>query len=196
MNEKENIDGKKIRVTGKLFTVSNAVSFSRLFMAFPIVWLTQRNGGVPDLLATVLLVYTILSDFLDGFLARRLDQVSELGKMLDPVSDKLTALILFLYAFWLGRIPVWFLSTAIARDLLIMGGSALIRHRTGKLAMAVMSGKISVNLLAVYWITVLYFPADEHVHLAMLSVTTFAMGVSFLEYAYRTIKILKGAEFN
>lgn len=196
MKEKENIDGKKIRVSGKLYTLSNAVSFSRLFMAFPIVWLTNRNGGVPDVWVTLLLIYTILSDYLDGHLARRLNEVSELGKLLDPVSDKLTALVLFLYAFWLGRIPSWFLWTAIARDLFIMGGSALIRHRTGKLAMAVMSGKVSVNLLSMYWLSVFFLPAEEGLHLVMLTITTVAMAISFLDYAYRTFKILNGSDFN
>ncbi len=186
----------KITVTRELFTLSNAVSATRLFIAFPVIWLTEANGGVPTLWVIILIGYAIFSDFLDGFLARKTNHVSELGKILDPVADKLLALVLFLYTFWLGQIPVWFLLMAIFRDLLIITGSAMIRKRTGKVAMAMMSGKISVNILAVYWISLFFFPSETDVHNALLILTTLSLIYSFGDYAKRTYSILKGADFD
>ena len=186
----------KITVTRELFTLSNAVSATRLFVAFPVIWLTEANGGAPTTMVTILIGYAIFSDFLDGFLARKTNHVSELGKILDPVADKLLALVLFLYTFWLGRIPVWFLTIAIFRDLLIITGSAMIRKRTGKVAMAMMSGKISVNILAVYWISLFFFPAETDVHQALLILTTLSLVYSFVDYAQRTLAILRGADFD
>lgn len=194
--ESELTGSSKITVTKELFTLSNAVSATRLFVGIPVIWLTELNGGVPTFWVTVLIGYAIFSDFLDGFLARKTNHVSELGKILDPVADKLLALLLFLYTFWLGRIPVWFLTMAIIRDLLIITGSALIRQRTGKVAMAMMSGKISVNILALYWISLFFFPAETDVHQVLLIITTISLIYSFGDYARRTFLILRGAEFD
>jgi CDP-diacylglycerol--glycerol-3-phosphate 3-phosphatidyltransferase len=195
-NATDHVEGGKITVTRQLFTLSNLISFSRLFVAFPIVWIAQKNGGVPNTLVAVLVAYGILSDAVDGFMARKMNQVSELGKALDPIADKLMALVLFLYTFWLGRIPVWFLTGAIVRDLLIVAGSAFIRRRTGKVAMAVMSGKISVNILAVYWVAVFFFPEESGVHQALLAMTTFSLVYSFGDYVHRLRKIWKGEDFD
>lgn len=191
-----NIDGQKIRVTNEILTASNVVSVSRILMAVPIILLTQANNGVPTLLVTALVVYAILSDYLDGMLARRTGHVSELGKVLDPVADKLLALALFLYVWWMDRVPDWFLAAAIFRDLMIMAGSAAIRHRTGKVAMAVLSGKISVNILAIYWISLFFFPEAVRIHQHLLTVCVIVMAYSLGEYMRRTIHILNGAEFN
>lgn len=194
--ETELTSSGKITVTKELFTLSNAVSATRLFVGVPVIWLTELNGGVPTIWVTVLIGYAIFSDYLDGFLARRTNHVSELGKVLDPVADKLLALILFLYTFWLGRIPVWFLTMAIIRDLLIITGSAMIRARTGKVAMAMMSGKISVNVLAIYWISLFFFPTATDIHQILLIVTTISLIYSFGDYTRRTFLILRGAEID
>lgn len=191
-----NIDGRKIRVTNEIVTASNIVSLSRLLAAVPIITLTQMNGGVPTIWVTTLIAYAILSDYLDGMLARRTGHVSELGKVLDPVADKLLALALFVYVWWLDRVPDWFMIAAIIRDLLILAGSSAIRRRTGKVAMAVLSGKISVNILAVYWIALFYFPDVSRIHQPLLTFCVIVMAYSLGEYMRRTIHILNGAEFN
>src|SRR5699024_6428506 len=114
------------------------------------------------------IIYGVLSDYLDGYVARKTNNVTEWGKALDPIADKITAFFLFAYAVFIGRIPVWFFIIGIVRDALILGGSSYIQRTRGKVAMAVTSGKVSVNALAAYWISAFFFPeATEFQHFFM-----------------------------
>ena len=166
-----------------------------MLVPIPLALMGPPDGS-PDLAFTLLVVWAILSDFLDGMLARWMNQVSELGKVLDPIADKVCAALLFIYAVWIGRIPGWFLAALLGRDLLILLGSWVILSQHRKVAMSVMSGKVTVNVLAVLWIVVMYFPNAG-------GWTTFLMGLSLLmmvystsEYAWRYLQIRKGATFN
>lgn len=192
----ENIDGKALKVTGRVFTFSNFISFTRFLIAFPIIYLhyhnEQRYNGTIILLA----VYGVVSDYLDGLVARKTNTISEVGKIIDPVSDKLCAAILFVYTVWLGWIPLWFLLVNVLRDVLIMLGSAFIKFKYGKVAMSTMSGKISVNILALYWIAVFFFREAAFAHTLLLYASTLAMFISFIDYFNRYRQIMVGAKFN
>src|SRR5690625_2324572 len=84
-----NIDGGRISVKNHIFTWSNLLSVSRLFIAFPIIYLHIRNDYNVNATITILILFGIFSDYLDGWVARKRNEVSELGKILDPVSDKM-----------------------------------------------------------------------------------------------------------
>jgi CDP-diacylglycerol--glycerol-3-phosphate 3-phosphatidyltransferase len=92
----KNIDGKKVRVSGRVFTWSNTISFSRILVAFPIVYLHYQNNFQVTPLIYALIAYGVISDYLDGFIARKTNTISEVGKMIDPIADKLCALVLFI----------------------------------------------------------------------------------------------------
>jgi len=77
-----------------------------------------------------------LSDALDGYLARRLNQFTQFGAMLDPVADKLMLLSALVMLTWLQFVPWQFTATLLARDLVIMSGAFAFRMRAGKLEMA------------------------------------------------------------
>jgi CDP-diacylglycerol--glycerol-3-phosphate 3-phosphatidyltransferase len=191
---RRNIDKVRINVTQKVFTLSNVLSLSRIVFAFFIIAAHELHG--PNRIFWFLVFAAILTDYLDGWVARVLNQVSELGKALDPVSDKLMALILFIYAVWLGRIPTWFLGIAIFRDLLISFFSLYIRSKRGKVAMSVTSGKVFVNVLAVYWVVAMAFPGEKKLGYILLIASCTLLLQSSYDYIIRLKDILKGAEFN
>ncbi|HCD51037.1 MAG TPA: CDP-alcohol phosphatidyltransferase family protein, partial [Balneolaceae bacterium] len=124
MGINKNIDGKKVEVTGKVVTLSNFISFTRFFVAFPIIYFHYRNEYNYNATVLVLIFYGLISDYLDGLVARKTNTISEVGKMIDPISDKLCAGTLFIYTVWLGWVPVWFLIFFIIRDVLILMGSS------------------------------------------------------------------------
>lgn len=144
----------------------------------------------------MLISYAAISDYLDGFVARRTNTISEVGKMIDPISDKLCAGALFIYTVWLGWVPVWFLVFFVIRDILILTGSSFIKVRYGKVAMSTMSGKISVNVISVYWIAVFFFREAEMIHQVFLWMSVVIMIISFLDYFNRYRRIMGGAQFN
>ena len=157
MREVTNIDGKKVLVKDDIFTWSNLISFSRVLVVWPIIYLHIQNYEQVNGPIFLLIVYGVASDYLDGLVARWKNEISELGKILDPVADKLMAFFLFLYTVMLGWIPVWYFVIGVIRDLCIMAGSLIIKKRSGKVAMSIMSGKVSVNIMALYWISVFFF---------------------------------------
>lgn len=196
MINKKNIDGKKVQVTGRVFTLSNFISFTRFLVAIPIIYLHIDNNYQINNVIISLIFYAGISDYLDGYVARKTNSISEVGKMIDPISDKLCAAALFIYTVWLGWVPVWFLILNVIRDSLIMVGSSFIKIRYGKVAMSIMSGKIAVNVLALYWLAVFFFRDATQAHNWLLYGCTGIMVYSFFDYFNRYRKIMQGAKFN
>jgi len=191
----DHADDKPVRVTNKVFTLANMFSVSRIVVSVPLIWIYQYYGGITWIF-TALIFYGIISDYLDGWAARKHDEISELGKVIDPIADKIMAGILFIFAVYLGKIPLWFLVVSLSRDALILAGSIYLRVSRGKVAMSVMSGKVFVNALAMYWIAAMYFPENVSVVQFFLTGTTVLMVYSFGDYLYRFVRILRGASYN
>jgi phosphatidylglycerophosphate synthase len=192
----KNIDGKTVTVSGRLFTISNFISFSRILIAVPVIYIHYRNNLMHNLTIYGLIGYGVISDYLDGLVARKTNTISEVGKMMDPISDKIAAGLLFIYTVWIGWVPTWFLVYFVVRDVLILCGSTFIKVRYGKVAMSTMSGKISVNVVALYWIAVFFFRDAVLVHEILLWASVVIMTISLFSYINRYRIIMSGAEFN
>jgi CDP-diacylglycerol--glycerol-3-phosphate 3-phosphatidyltransferase len=183
-------------VSGKVFTISNLISFSRILLVLPVIFLHYTNDYTYDIYIIALIAYGVISDYLDGFVARKTNTISEVGKMIDPISDKIAAGLLFIYTAIIGWIPLWFLWLFIIRDVLILLGSSFIKVRYGKVAMSTLSGKISVNVISIYWISVFFFREALMVHAVLLWTSVIIMSFSFIMYLLRYRNIMKGAKFN
>lgn len=196
MSSVENIDGRKVKVRQTLFTWSNLISLSRVLIVFPVVYLHYTTGQQVSWTIGILIFYGFISDYLDGFVARKLDEISEWGKILDPVADKVCATILFLYTVYIGLVPLWFFILEIARDLMILTGSTYLKITRGKVAMAGMSGKWCVNALAGYWMAAFFLPEFHGVQYFFMGIALALMFFSFIDYFHRFKQILAGLEFN
>ncbi len=196
MREAANIDGKKVLVKDDILTWSNLISLSRVLIVIPIIYFHIQNNYQANAAIVLLIIYGVISDYLDGLVARWRDEISELGKILDPIADKLLAFFLFLYTVAIGWIPVWYFVIGVARDLLIMAGSGHIKKRRGKVAMSIMSGKISVNIMAIYWLAVFFLRDATDLHNFLMLVSVAFMIYSFIEYVIRYRQIINGADFN
>ena len=100
-----------------LWTLPNLISFLRI-LALP-VFLWVLLGLDRPFLAAVLLGVISVTDLLDGMLARRLDQVSEIGKMLDPVADRLVVLAGVVGGMAAGLVPLWLGVSLLVREAII-----------------------------------------------------------------------------
>lgn len=196
MGKTTNIDGKEVRVKQIILTWSNLISVSRIFIAAPVIYIHYQNGQQVNWIVTALIIYGFVSDYLDGYVARKLNEISEWGKVLDPIADKIAAFLLFVYTVYIGLIPLWFLIVEVARDALILSGSIYIQKKHGKVAMSVMSGKWSVNALAGYWMSAFFFPELLHVQYFFMGISLALMFLSLIDYFLRFSEIQKGAEFN
>lgn len=107
----------------RILTVPNILSFLRLALV-PVFLILLVIGE--DLLALVVLAVSGFTDFLDGYLARRLNQVSKLGQLLDPAADRLYILAALLGLGWRDLIPLWLVAVIIARDVMLVVLAALL----------------------------------------------------------------------
>jgi len=106
----------------------NLICLARIVLIWPIA--VALIGGNYDL-ALFLLSAAAVSDGLDGYLAKRFGWTSELGKILDPLADKLLLVTLFLVDAWIGLVPWWLTLTAVTRDVAIVVGALVWRFWIG-----------------------------------------------------------------
>jgi CDP-diacylglycerol--glycerol-3-phosphate 3-phosphatidyltransferase len=101
--------------------IPNAVTLSRL-LGIPFILYFLHNPNESDrFLAVAIFLITASTDWLDGYLARKLNQVTELGKFLDPLVDKLLVIAPLLALVELNQVPVWAVFLIIAREIAIAG---------------------------------------------------------------------------
>ncbi len=99
----------------------NLVTLSRL-LGIPILfWVLYDPTAQSRWVALAIFIVIASTDWLDGYLARRLNQVTDLGKILDPLVDKLMVAAPLLILVGLGQLPAWGVFLIIARELFISG---------------------------------------------------------------------------
>ena len=108
----------------------NLICLIRLALIWPVA--SALHAGHYGL-ALGLFVLAAVSDGLDGYLAKRFNWISELGKVLDPAADKLLLVTVFVESAWLGLVPWWVTAAAVARDVMIALGALVYRLWFGPL---------------------------------------------------------------
>ena len=178
----------RFRPDGNFWTVPNAFSMGRVLLVVPVAWLILVDGSLGWIFA--LLAVMIMSDWLDGRIARRSGRVSDWGKILDPLADKIAGIAIVLALALRGMLPVWFLMVLITRDLLILLGSGVLVRRTGRMEMSDWSGKVAVGAVAVTVLAAL-MRADDPVMRFCLFATTGLLAGSFAMYGVRYARLMK-----
>ncbi len=108
------------------------ITVSRL-LGVPVILVLLNDPQPPQRwLALAVFLLAAGTDWLDGYLARRLNQVTELGKFLDPLVDKLLVMAPLLMLVQLGQVPAWGVFLIIARELVIAGWrvNPALQHNT------------------------------------------------------------------
>ncbi|MBX3311109.1 MAG: CDP-alcohol phosphatidyltransferase family protein [Cryobacterium sp.] len=123
-----------------MFTVPNILSFFRLALV-PVFLVLVIEGY--DVLALIVLIVSSATDYLDGVLARRLNQVSRLGQLLDPAADRFFIFATLIGLAVRGIVPWWLVAVIVGRDALLVvigitlanfGYGPLPVHHIGKIA--------------------------------------------------------------
>lgn len=181
---------KTTEYSKKILTVPNVLSFVRIAMIPLIVcsYLVLKNY----VLSAVLLVLSGLTDALDGFIARRFNMISELGKALDPIADKLTQASVLLCL--VSRFP--FILTAFSvlfiKEFFNGLGNLKLINLTGHVHGALWHGKLCTALLyAVMFIHIVWYNIPQVVSYILISLCIAVMVLSFVLYTLRNIKYNK-----
>ena len=177
----------------KILTVPNLLSLFRLILIPVIVWLYwYRKEYIP---AGVLLIISGLTDLADGYIARHFNAVSYVGKILDPIADKLTqAAMLFCLVtrFPLMAAPFGFL---VIKELFIGTTGLLMIRKTGKVVGADFHGKVATTLLyAMMILHIFWIDITPEISAVTIVICLISMAFTLLVYGNRNMRVLQGQD--
>jgi len=131
-----------------LFSIPNIISCIRLLLLIPIFYLLSQKQMI---FALIVILLSGLTDFLDGFIARKWNLQSDAGRIIDPVVDKisLVGLMLFLIISPHYIFPVWFFAIIAAREILVLLFSFLVIEHKHRVLESSIPGKISAFTIGV-----------------------------------------------
>jgi len=133
-----------IKMSKEFFYISNIFSSSRFILTVICAYFLYNDNF---LLSSVILIIIWITDLLDGYLARSRNEISELGKIIDPVADKFAIFMISLILVFKGIIPGWFFIIVILRDLLILGGGLYLRYKKHIVLQSNKMGKLAVFII-------------------------------------------------
>lgn len=145
----------KIKFT-QINTISNYVSFSRVLLGIPIYFYVSQINEITNAREILIGLYiaAYITDILDGFLARKFNQISELGKIIDPLADKLLVIMIVSYLYIFNIIPPIYFWIIILRDLIIFAGGIFVSKKIGKVLPSDYLGKATVLTIGFFIIAV------------------------------------------
>ena len=184
----------KIKFTKKDFlTIPNLLSLLRIILIAPFVYFFVQGNYV---VAAVMLIVSGLSDACDGFIARTFNQVSSVGKLLDPIADKLTLFAIMVCITIFAPILTPFMIVLIIKDLfMIIGGSIMFKRNIAPPA-AKWYGKVGTFVFYVTVCLIVFLKAafsyeNTVLSIVLLSITTAFMLFAFFRYFLLFIKSMK-----
>jgi len=184
-------------------TTANKITILRMLF-IPVfvvetIYYVRTGNELHRLVAILAFALTAILDGVDGYIARHYKQISELGKILDPLADKLLlvsgiVLLSFNNEPYLRQIPLWLTGTIIGRDFLLGLGAVVIHLVVGKIAVRPrLTGKIATvfQMLTVIWILLRWdlVPHGWVLQVWIIGAGIFT-GVSFLLYVFDGMKQL------
>ena len=174
------IDNKRI------WTYSNLLSISRLILGvFLYYFIVTRHSYLAILLALL----AVITDYADGYVARKRGETSELGKILDPVADKVTVALGAIGLYQAYDLPLWIVILITGRDALILIGSIFLVDKVRGIVASEMPGKIAVTIISLLLIAYLF--EWNPIKIPLLLITLAALIFSSIFYLIKFIKIIK-----
>ena len=162
-------------------TFPNFLSLIRILLSPVFLYLSFRNANQ---LALIVFFIAAMTDWADGFFARLMGTTSTLGKLLDPIADKVLLMTAYLGFYFLGKIPFWLMALVLCRDIAIMllGLLALLRQWSLKLDVHFIS-KINTLFQMLLIGVLIIFDADNFFAGLLIMITACTTVLSGFSYA-------------
>lgn len=170
-------------------TISNVITLSRIILLPFIVYFLLNNQRFA---AFVIMLVSLFSDAIDGYLARKLHQESEAGKFLDPICDKISLTVILITLLIINSIPLWGVIIVVARDTLILLGSYIMWKHKSIVFKSHVLGKITGFILGA--VVLAYTLNLQRTGEILLYISIPAIIGTFAIYLGRYVKVMKGAQ--
>lgn len=132
-----------------------------------------------------------LTDILDGWIARHFNMITRLGRILDPLADKLMTLTVIICVALDDIIPMWVIAIFLCKELAMLLGGAILVRRVGDVITANWWGKISTGVFFVVLALLVLFPIPRPWSTAMITCALFLALATLIRYTLDFLKILR-----
>lgn len=176
-----------------------------IILIIPLLNISGDLWGIPltYLIIDIIFIIASLTDKLDGYIARSRNQITNFGKFLDPIADKILVIVAMLILVEAGRLPAWIPAIVVIREFVVSGYRLVAVEKKGKVIAASIWGKIKTATQMVgtiiAFIDVNSFGAifkGELIGLpfAINLLTTVLLGISVIATIFSGIDYLKGSK--
>ena len=160
----------------------------------PVVFLFLAQSPHHREFSVLLVLLAVTTDALDGYFARLFHQESEIGRIIDPLADKIDVGIIVVLLVIFGDIPLWFALLVLIRDIAIFAGGVYIKRRKGIVLPSIMAGKFAVSFVALtLTFAMLRYRMFDLAEEISLIVSTALLVVSFGLYVRRFVSVLSSS---
>ena len=173
-------------------TIPNVLSLFRLLLVpvFPLVffqsWPNARQWAVLVYLAA------FLTDIADGWIARHFNQITPLGRVLDPLADKLMTFVVIICITVKGIIPLWAIAVFFCKELAMAIGGYVMYRKLGDVISANWLGKAATGVFFVVCVLLVLLPAIPRPWATGLISFALAMTIAaFVSYLYQFVRLLR-----
>ncbi len=173
----------------RVLNISNSLSFFRVLLIVPMTLALTYNHRM---LAVGLALLAYLSDIADGYAARKLKQITDFGKIIDPVADKLFVGAVALTLLLKGELSLWFVIMVLLRDLLILCGGLLAARRSDVVLPSNYTGKAAVLAIGLVLMAVLLGLPALYVDI-LTGLSAILVLASLVVYGRRLRQVLRNA---
>jgi CDP-diacylglycerol--glycerol-3-phosphate 3-phosphatidyltransferase len=162
------------------------LSVSRIFLLIPLALFLVSPEPSARFWAVGFMLLCTVTDILDGFLARKLNQVTDMGKIIDPLADKIGIGVTVIILVLLGKLPLWYVLTVLGRDVIIFSGGIYISKKHKVVLPSNAAGKVAVIVVGLVLIfATLQMPELRVVYEILFWLSLVLMAVSLCFYGMR-----------
>lgn len=177
--------------SNKIFNASNSLSFFRLLLVIPAWFAFNDFTQYARYSVAAIGVIACVTDILDGYLARKLNQITEFGKVIDPLADKVLIVFVVLNLFLLGEISDYYFYMIVTRDVLILIGGLIVAKKIGKVLPSDYLGKATVLSIAFFLLMILLsVDKQSMLYLILYYLSMVLIIASFTNYIMKAAKAL------
>lgn len=180
----------------------NAITIVRILMAPVFLWMLLADGGSDGALrwwAAVIFIVAIATDGIDGYLARKYEIVTDLGKLLDPIADKVLTGFAFIGLSILGELPWWITIVVLIREVgitiyrfIVVSDHVLAAAWMGKLKTVAQAVALSLALLPLWNLVGEWIFWVNGVAMAIAVILTIASGIDYVVTEVRAARARRG----
>jgi CDP-diacylglycerol--glycerol-3-phosphate 3-phosphatidyltransferase len=176
----------------EVFYISNLLSLARIGLLIPFYFSLTAQTQMGNSLAVVVMLLGALTDYLDGYFARTYQQQTDLGRILDPLADKLCMVIGAWLLITQRSLPVWYFVILAARDLSILLLALFIATKTRVVVESNVLGKFTAGAIS---LTLFSFTVQlDVVKWIFLWLSLWLVLASSLRYLQKVVNMLRGIQ--